>query len=120
LLATPTASMTPCTDWAPYRPAPFLYQRAVIPEYAAFSPGVGLLHLVIEYLINDKRVTSINLAYGDPKLDSRSTTIVLDYASYWLFPRTLRNRTVRACYHTFRGSVAALKGLKSRGGRDPR
>jgi Acetyltransferase (GNAT) domain len=89
------------------------------PEYAAFSPGVALLHLVIEYLINDKRTTSINLAYGDPKLDSRSTTIVLDYASYWLFPRTLRNRAVRACYHTFRGSVAALKGFKSARGRDP-
>jgi hypothetical protein len=83
------------------------------PEYAAFSPGVALLHLVIEDLINNRGVTTINLGYGNPGHDFQSTNVVLDYASYWLFPKTLRNRSTRACYQTFRRSVALLKGFTS-------
>jgi CelD/BcsL family acetyltransferase involved in cellulose biosynthesis len=81
------------------------------PEYAAFSPGVALLHLVIERLINEKEVAAINLAYGNPESEYRSTNVVLEYASYWLFPKTFRNRSIRACYCAFRRAVAALKGL---------
>jgi CelD/BcsL family acetyltransferase involved in cellulose biosynthesis len=83
------------------------------PEYAAYSPGAALLHIVVEALIGEKSVTAINLGYGDPQAEYRSTNVVLDYASYWLFPRTFRNRSISAGYHALKRSVAALKRVRS-------
>jgi hypothetical protein len=83
------------------------------PAYAAFSPGTVLLHLVIEDLIN-KGVTHINMGYGDPLHELRSTNVVLDYCSYWLLPNTPANRCFHACHTAFRRAVTAMKRFAPR------
>jgi hypothetical protein len=83
------------------------------PEYDDLSPGVALLHLVIERLIQNEGVTSINLGYGVPA-EHRSTNVVLKYMSFWLFPKTPLNRLMLACYLSLKRSVAAFRSLKYR------
>ena len=84
------------------------------PAYDAFSPGTTLFHLVVEDLIKDKRVASINLGYGYSRYGHRTTSMVLDYASFWLYPKTWQNRLFRTCYTAFRHTAAALKRLLAR------
>jgi CelD/BcsL family acetyltransferase involved in cellulose biosynthesis len=79
------------------------------PEYAPFSAASALLHMVIEDLIKSCGITLINLGYGQPRHEYRSTNVVLDYASYWLIPKTWKSRLFQAGYAAFRGGVALLK-----------
>ena len=44
-------------------------------EYQAFSPGTTLLHRAIEDLIADRPGVLMNLGYGSPRRDSRSTNV---------------------------------------------
>jgi hypothetical protein len=73
------------------------------------SPGTVLLHLVIEDVINNQGVTLVNMGYGDPGHELRSTNVVLDYCSYWLLPNTLANRCFRAWHVALRRALAAIK-----------
>src|SRR5262249_23753294 len=74
-----------------------------------FSPGTALLHMVIEDLIKDGRARLINMGYGAPKSDYPSTNVAHDYVSYWLIPKSSKNRLFQACYQNFRRGVAVWK-----------
>jgi hypothetical protein len=77
--------------------------------YNAVSPGVALLHLAIEDLIRQNSASVIILGYGSPEHDYRSTNVLLQYASYWLIPKTLKSRLFHAGYTLLRQGVASLK-----------
>lgn len=81
------------------------------PEYNAFSAGIALQHIVTQDLIEKTDATSIYLGYGHLKVESRTTNVVHEFASYWLLPSLQRNRSVGACYRVFKRSVAAIKRL---------
>jgi hypothetical protein len=65
--------------------------------------------MVIEDLIKDRRIGLINLAYGAPKSDYRSTNVAHDYVSYWLIPKTWKSCLFQVCYRAFRRGVALFK-----------
>jgi hypothetical protein len=79
------------------------------PEYAAFSPGTALLHLVIEDLINSRAAGLINLGYGEPRFNCPTANVVRDYASYWLIPKSAKRRLFLAGYQALRGGVGWAK-----------
>jgi CelD/BcsL family acetyltransferase involved in cellulose biosynthesis len=80
-------------------------------EYEAYSPGSCLLHMVIEQLIGGRSTNLINLGYGDPNAEYRATNLVLDHASYWLFPRTWKTRLFHMGYSNFRRGLSAVKAV---------
>jgi hypothetical protein len=82
-------------------------------NYNAYSPGTCLLHMVVEQLIQERRAGLINLGYGYPSQESSSTNVTLDYASYWLIPRTWKSQVFQLGYTGFRRLVASAKAVLS-------
>jgi Acetyltransferase (GNAT) domain len=81
--------------------------------YSPFSPGSCLLHMVIEALIRERGVRLINLGYGLPAGSYRATNIVLDFAAYWLFPRTWKTRLFQIGYGLLRRGIVAAKSISA-------
>ena len=85
------------------------------PAYNALSPGAALLHMAIEDLIKDRPARVVNLGYGSREHDSHATHIPWDYVSYWLIPKTWRNRLFLSGYRALRRGAHSLKAVVRRG-----
>jgi hypothetical protein len=92
-----------------YGPTYLLAKTLHDPGYNAYSPGTTLLHMAIEHLITLKTITRINLCYGNPAHDFRSTNVEIDYASYWLIPRSWKSRLLLAGYSCLRYNIKLAK-----------
>jgi hypothetical protein len=85
------------------------------PAYQVLSPGVALLHMVIEDLITDRPGCLVNLGYGSREHDSHSTHVAWDYVSYWLIPKTWKSRFFLSGYWALRRGLRSLKAAVQRG-----
>jgi CelD/BcsL family acetyltransferase involved in cellulose biosynthesis len=79
------------------------------PDLAAFSPGVMMLHLAIEDLINHGPTKLVTLGFGEPDRKHHPFNVVQEYGTVLLLRRTLANRLRWLSHRAFRTSVMAAK-----------
>lgn len=80
-------------------------------EFRELSPGTTMLYLAIEDLIRQQRFTLINLGYGSPKCEFRSTNSSVAFLSFWLIRKTWTSQFLIHFRDMVHGGVAACRSM---------
>ena len=87
----------------------YLEATAFDSQFARFSPGTVLLHLLIEDLIKCTLTKWIDIGFGEPFYEHSSTNTRLQRAAVALFRKTAGNRVRLAAHAAFLATAGKLK-----------
>jgi hypothetical protein len=83
-------------------------------QFADYSPGTVLWHLLLEDLHSDPSMTLLNFGMGDAPYKGRFGNILSSDASWLVMRRSLRNRLLAGSHAAFDGSVELAKKIVGR------
>jgi CelD/BcsL family acetyltransferase involved in cellulose biosynthesis/sRNA-binding carbon storage regulator CsrA len=98
-----------CVCGRQYRDTYYFDASTYHQEWARFSPGTVLLHLIIEDLIRGQQTRLIHFGFGEPYYEHSATNLRLERGCVKLFQKTVANRLRLGAHSAFQSAAHFCK-----------